>query len=51
MTQLLTPANIIAQINGKSTIGKEEIEEATHIFYDAKSSAELLKQHESKYLK
>jgi len=49
--QLLTPANILAQTNGKNVITKEEIEEMFDLVLDAKQSAQLLKQHEAKYLK
>jgi len=49
--QLLTPANILATTNGKSVIGKEEINEAHTLFLDAKGSAKLLREYDSKYLK
>ena len=49
--QLLTPASILAKINGKDKIGKEEIQEVNDLFYDAKSSAKLLQQDQDKYLK
>lgn len=49
--QLLTPANILAKINGKEKISAEEIEEVNDLFFDAKSSAKLLQQDEDKYLK
>lgn len=49
--QFLTPANILAKINGKDKITKDEIDEVNELFYDAKSSAKLLQQDEDKYLK
>lgn len=49
--QLLTPANLLARINGKDGIGKEEIEEVKKLFYDAKSSAKLLQKFDDKYMK
>jgi RuvB-like protein 1 (pontin 52) len=49
--QLLTPSNILAKINGKEKISREEIEEVNDLFFDAKSSAKLLQQEEDKYLK
>jgi RuvB-like protein 1 (pontin 52) len=49
--QLLTPANILARINGKERISKEELEEVNELFFDAKSSAKLLQEEEAKYLK
>jgi len=49
--QLMTPANILARINGKDQIEKEEIDEVRDLFLDAKSSAQLLKQEDAKYMK
>lgn len=49
--QLMTPANILARINGKEQIEKEEIDEVRDLFLDAKSSANLLKQEDAKYMK
>ncbi|ESO98661.1 hypothetical protein LOTGIDRAFT_201543 [Lottia gigantea] len=49
--QLLTPGNIMAHINGKECIGKDEVEEMNQLFFDAKSSAKHLAQHEDKYMK
>lgn len=49
--QLLTPASILARINGKEKIGKDEIQEVNEMFYDAKSSAKLLQEDHDKYLK
>lgn len=49
--QLLTPSNILSKINGKDKIGKDEINEVSELFYDAKSSAKLLQEDKDKYLK
>lgn len=49
--QLLTPGNLLARINGKDSIGKEEIEEINKLFYDAKSSAKVLQKYDEKYMK
>lgn len=49
--QLLTPGNLLARINGKDSIGKEEIEEINKLFYDAKSSAKVLQKFDEKYMK
>jgi len=51
VVQLLTPSNIIARTNGKTTINKEEVEEAASLFLDAKASAKMLKEKEAMYLK
>jgi RuvB-like protein 1 (pontin 52) len=48
--QLLTPAKILSKLNGKTNISKQEIEEIAALFWDAKSSAKLLKEQEAKYL-
>jgi len=40
--QLLTPANISARINGRTTVAKEDVEEVDGLFLDAKASATLL---------
>ena len=49
--QLLTPSNLLAKINGKDAITKEEIEEINELFYDAKASAKILADQEDKYMK
>lgn len=48
--QLLNPAHLLAQTQGKASITKEEIEEINTLFYDAKSSAKLLQDQASKYI-
>ncbi|RMX60974.1 hypothetical protein pdam_00024080 [Pocillopora damicornis] len=49
--QLLTPSNLLARINGRSSINRQDVEEINELFYDAKSSAKLLAEHEDKYMK
>lgn len=49
--QLLTPSSILARINGKDKISKDELEEVNDLFFDAKSSAKLLQAEDEKYLK
>merc|ERR1712032_1508059 len=48
--QLLTPARVVVQTNGREDIGKEDIEEIDSLFYDAKSSAKLLAEQKAGYL-
>ena len=48
--QLLTPANILARINGRDSIFKTDIEEISDLFYDAKSSAKHLQEQADKYM-
>jgi len=49
--QLLTPSNILAKTNGKTTISKDEIAEICTLFRDAKTSGKLLKEQDAKYIK
>ncbi|KAK2184872.1 hypothetical protein NP493_249g00021 [Ridgeia piscesae] len=49
--QLLTPGSLLANINGKQLIGREEVEEINELFFDAKSSAKVLSEQEDKYMK
>ncbi|KAL8610259.1 RuvB-like protein 1 [Nucella lapillus] len=49
--QLLTPSSILARINGKDSVGKDEVEEIDKLFFDAKASAKILQEQEDKFLK
>lgn len=49
--QLMTPGSLLARINGRETINKEDISEINELFYDAKSSAKLLAEQGEKYMK
>lgn len=48
--QLLTPSNLLARINGREGINKQDVEEINELFFDAKSSAKLLAEQEDKYM-
>ncbi|XP_065155915.1 ruvB-like helicase 1 [Atheta coriaria] len=48
--QLLTPASLTAKTNGRSNIIKEDIEEVSSLFLDAKSSAWILSQNKDKFM-
>jgi len=48
--QLLTPASITAKICGRNNITRDDIKDMGELFLDAKSSAILLKQNDSKYM-
>jgi len=48
--QLLTPAKVVVQTNGRDDIGKDDIEEIDSLFFDAKSSAKLLAEQKAGYL-
>lgn len=49
--QLLTPASILARINGREAIAPEDVQEINELFFDAKSSAKMLAEQEDKYMK
>jgi len=49
--QLLTPSSLLTKINGKDAITKDEIEEISELFFDAKSSAKILAEQEDKFMK
>lgn len=49
--QLLTPANVLARISGRDTITHDDVDEVNELFFDAKSSAKMLAEHEDKYIK
>jgi len=46
--QLLAPARVLAECNGRKSITAGDIEDASKLFLDAKSSARLLHQKESR---
>merc|ERR1711981_261844 len=50
VVQLMTPASVLAQTNGRDEVTRDDIEEIDQLFYDAKSSAKLLAQHADKYI-
>lgn len=49
--QLLTPASLLARVQGKEVVEKESIEEINELFYDAKSSAKILQDQHTKFMK
>lgn len=49
--QLLTPAALLAKISKTPSVTTNLIEEASALFHDASTSAEILKKRESEYLK
>ncbi|CAH8333365.1 unnamed protein product [Eruca vesicaria subsp. sativa] len=48
--QLLSPASIVAKMNGRDSICKDDIEEVTSLYMDANSSAKLLHEQQEKYI-
>ncbi|CAH0556069.1 unnamed protein product [Brassicogethes aeneus] len=49
--QLLTPAFLTAKINGRANITKADVEEVSTLFLDAKASAVILSENQSKFMK
>jgi len=49
--QCLTPAFLLAKINGKESIAKDDVKEINELFYDAKASAKILQEQEAKFMK
>lgn len=50
VVQLLTPASLIAKIDGRKIIQKQDIEEAAELFIDAKSSAKILIENSNLFM-
>lgn len=51
VVQLLTPSALIAKVNGRTNIKKEDVDEVENLFLDAKSSAKILTQQAGKFMK
>eukprot|EP00054_Salpingoeca_dolichothecata_P010090 m.56792 g.56792 ORF g.56792 m.56792 type:complete len:457 (+) comp18797_c0_seq3:27-1397(+) len=49
--QLLTPAFLLAKINGREAVSQDDVEEIGELFCDAKASAVTLMKEEDKFLK
>lgn len=49
--QILTPAKMLAKVNGKEEISREEIQDINELFYDAKASAKILVEQQDKFMK
>lgn len=48
--QLLTPAMMLAQTNGRETITQADLEDVHELFRDAKYTAKLLAEQAGKYI-
>ncbi|CDP07117.1 unnamed protein product [Coffea canephora] len=48
--QLLSPASVVAKMNGRDNICKADLEEVNSLYLDAKSSASLLQEQHDKYI-
>lgn len=47
--QLATPASIVARAAGRESVTMDDVREVADLFYDAKSSAKLLSEQDSRY--
>nr|XP_016473385.1 PREDICTED: ruvB-like protein 1 [Nicotiana tabacum] len=48
--QLLSPASVVAKMNGRDKICKMDLEEVNTLYLDAKSSARLLQEQQDRYI-
>ncbi|PPD71274.1 hypothetical protein GOBAR_DD31836 [Gossypium barbadense] len=48
--QLLSPASIVAKMNGRDNICKADLEEVSKLYIDAKSSAKILQEQQEKFI-
>ncbi|GFZ20463.1 P-loop containing nucleoside triphosphate hydrolases superfamily protein [Actinidia rufa] len=48
--QLLSPASVVAKMNGRDNICKADLEEVGTLYLDAKSSARLLQEQQDRYI-
>lgn len=47
----MTPASLLARVQGRELVEKELVEEINELFYDAKSSAKILQDQHTKFMK
>jgi RuvB-like protein 1 (pontin 52) len=48
--QLISPANVVAETDGRDKITKEDIDDVNMLFFDAKSSAKILQEQADKFI-
>ncbi|ORZ05267.1 RuvB-like 1 [Absidia repens] len=48
--QLLTPSNVLSEINGNNSITLDDVKEVDDLFFDAKKSAKHLTEQESQFI-
>ena len=48
--QLLAPAAVSSKICGRSNVTAQDIQDVGDLFYDAKTSAEILQRNADKYM-
>jgi len=47
---MITPASVLAETLGKAKVSKDEVEEISSLFFDAKTSAAVLQEQADKYI-
>ena len=47
---MITPSMVLAETLGKAKVSKEEVEEISSLFLDAKTSATILQEQADKYI-
>ena len=47
---MITPAFVLAETLGKSKISKDEVDEISSLFLDAKTSSRILQEQADKYI-
>jgi len=47
--QLLTPASLLARVNARTAVNKDDLQECDRLFYDAKRSAQQLEANAEKF--
>jgi len=50
VVQMITPASVLSETLGKAKVSKDEVEEISSLFFDAKTSATLLQEQADKYI-
>ena len=50
VVQLMTPAKILADSQGKTKVAKSDIQEVNELFFDAKTSGKMLQEQSAKYI-
>ena len=48
--QLMTPARILAQTHGRDAVTADDVDEVDGLFFDAKASAKVLAEQETRFL-
>lgn len=50
VVQMITPSQVLSETLGKPKVSKDEVEEISSLFFDAKTSATVLQEQADKYI-